>query len=493
MMSVTVSRNVQRFGALLAGASLSLAFAPFEIWPIATISILVFYYTIYQEKSLREVWFRGFLFGIGKYIVGASWILSSMLDYSDTDVFVCGLLFSILVLILAMLYSLVALFAQNFQNWILNAAVFASGCCLLEICLSFSIGFSFPFLHLGYAFIDTPLSSYAPVGGVWLVSYLAVFSSVSLLSLAHKKYIPGIATVVIWLSGFVMSGDSWTTENSTHEVALVQGNVAIKEKFKPDATEKIVQKYVRLTRNVDSVDLVIWPETAIPGSFQRVKAELQKLKAETGTPLILGAFERTGLEPHTNTYNSAVAINGGVTSYRKQQLVPVGEYTPDLWPVRSMLQQLDFPESSLTRGNSRMNLMRLGNLNPVITICYEIAYPDMINRYLSEADFIVSISEDSWFGDTHGAWQQLQIARMRARETGRYVLRVSNDGPTAFIRPNGEIGEALPRFVTKVLTATMIGTTGVTPFVQFGLLPVAILILISLLSATYKIVHSART
>ena len=164
-------------------------------------------------------------------------------------------------------------------------------------------------------------------------------------------------------------------------------------------------------------------------------------------------------------------------------MAPFGEYLPDLPVFTDLFKAVVFPMSSIAQPERLQTPIELRDLTMAIAICYEIGYPQLLNHQLPEAGLIVNISEDSWFGNTHGAWQQLQAARMRAIESGRPVVRVANDGPTAFIEASGDVSKQLDRYVADVLVDEVTTYVNSTPYVRWGLYPICVTMLLSLLGA----------
>ena len=480
----TSNKHLMRLAAFVSGAFLTFAFAPFNFWPIAFASVAGFYLIVRHESHWLELWFRGFLFGIGKYAAGGGWILPSLINYANVNLVTAVMLFVIVAVSLSIWFAFVAFFAMNIKSKIAAALVFASGFCLLEICLTFHYGYSFPFLHVGYAFIDTSLAGYAPIGGVWVVSFIAVVTSIALVHLVEKYWVTLYFVAGAWVLGFMLGFLTWTQPIENHVLALVQANIPVEEKFDSGAFKRIWTRYESHTRQSDDAEIVIWPEGSMPTSFERVKDRVSQLVTSTQTPLLFGTFEHVGLPPNEQRFNVAIGFDGRTKVYRKQQLVPFGEYLPDLPIFTNLFKAVVFPMSSIALPDKMQSPIELRDLTMAISICYEIGYPQLINPQVQEgAELIVSISEDSWFGNTHGAWQQLQMARMRAVETGRQVVRVSNDGPTAIIKASGDVANELDRYVAGVVVDEVTSYEDVTPFTRWGLYPICALMLLSMLVA----------
>jgi apolipoprotein N-acyltransferase len=181
--------------------------------------------------------------------------------------------------------------------------------------------------------------------------------------------------------------------------------------------------------------------------------------------LIMGLLEYTGTRQF---YNSAIAIGNGSGLYQKRQLVPFGEYVPLEHFLRNLIAFFNLPTSHTVAGNAEQPTLISGNWKIAPLICYEIAYPDLARESALDGNVILTISNDTWFGQSLGPKQHLQIAQFRALETGRYVMRATNTGITAFINPKGEIISRAPAYETTVLTATIDTTAGLTPIVRLG-------------------------
>ncbi|MCY4060337.1 MAG: apolipoprotein N-acyltransferase [Gammaproteobacteria bacterium] len=464
--------------AMPAGAAFSTSFSPLDLWPAALLGVLVLYWSIYGLASLPAAFCRCFAFALGKYGVGAYWIYLSLHDYADVDAAVAGMLFAAFLVVVSTIFAFVSVFAVRTRSATLDCAVFAAGMCLVELVLTLPWAWSFPWLHLGYALVDLPLASYAPLGGVWLVSLLGAFSAVALRQAWRRRFVPAATTLAVWIVGWAIPAGLWTTEEATIRVALVQGNVPLADKWAPGSVDGILSKYRTMTRSIGTADLVVWPETAVPTTLAVVTQRLADTVEETGIPLVAGVFERSRRPGEEALFNAIVGIDGSSKStYRKRQLVPFAEYTPLRWLFGGVLDPIGFPMSSLSAANGG-GLLRVGELRLAVAICYEIAFPQLVNPQATDADLIATLSEDSWLGDSTGPWQHLQIARMRALETGRYVVRATNDGVTAIVDPKGDLTASLPRHVADVLEGRVSRTAGTTPFARFGMWAVVVPMLI---------------
>ena len=241
-----------------------------------------------------------------------------------------------------------------------------------------------------------------------------------------------------------------------------------------------------LTFDLPPKDLVVWPETAIPafydemedGLIPRLDAELRNTHTVllTGIPVLDKATWRY--------YNSVVSLGEEHRFYYKRHLVPFGEYLPLRGLIGNSLNALAVPNADFSSGGDSQPLLEAAG-NPVGTsICYEVAFAEEIRRELPQAALLVNVSNDGWFGDSLAPHQHLEMARLRAKETGRPMLRATNTGISALIDHTGRIIARSPQFEEAVVTGEITPRQGATPYVRLGNTPVIILSVLWLLAAS---------
>jgi apolipoprotein N-acyltransferase len=223
--------------------------------------------------------------------------------------------------------------------------------------------------------------------------------------------------------------------------------------------------------NLDS-DLVLWPESAIPALARNVREDviepLRKTFGEQQKVLVTGVL--TNPEPGVY-FNTLISLDGGEHLYHKHHLVPFGEFFPLAWLWKESLSGLATMGDDFTAGRAPQPLLKIGDLTAGASICYEIIFGEEIREALPQAQVLINMSNDGWFGTTWGPLQHFQMARMRALETGRYLLRATNTGITAVIDVHGNVTARLPQFERDVLTASFTPYRGLTPYARFGLIP----------------------
>ena len=467
--------------ALVAGMVFPFAFAPFNLWPLAILALLVLHQTIQHAKTTYQIVGICFVFAIGKFGSGAHWIFVSLVSYADIHLLLAIGLFVTFLVLTGVLFSILAFFTTKSRFAILNSLVFASGLTLVEILFSLPWPLSFPWLHLGYALIDTPLSILAPYGGVWAVSFAGALTAAALSHLLSRHWYASVVAVLLWGPGLFLTAHQ-TVDGKSIAVALVQGNISLSDKWRKDGWRDSLMKYAWLTERSPPVDLVVWPESALPFDAKAAADDVVEVMRDFDGRLVFGALESIKEAGHTRTFNVAVALHESELSYfRKERLVPFGEYIPLRSVFGGFLRPLGYPMSNLQSGTSAQSSLLIGELTLGTAICYEIAYPHLVRQRGWDADLIVVLSEDSWLGDTTGPWQHAQIARMRALELNRPLVRATNDGVTASIDANGSVIKQLARFRDDVLVDSVTLQERSTLFARFGVLPIGLLILLVLL------------
>jgi len=349
----------------------------------------------------------------------------------------------------------------------------------------------FPWLQLGYSQIDSPLKGIAPLFGIYGVSWAVAFSSSLLVVFCHNnlriKILSFITLLLLWSSSWMLNSKNWTkTISNDISIALIQGGIPQELKWKRELRQSSFDLYQRLSTPHWGSDLVVWPETAIPAFYHHATDFIDELKViatSNNTNLLVGIPFST---PQTNNfYNSVVVLNDDTPMYHKRHLVPFGEYLPLEPLLRPILNYLHIPISNFTAGTQETPVISVAGIDIGISICYEDTFGNEVIQALPDAHILVNVSNDAWFGDSIAPHQHLQMARMRALETGRYMLRATNTGISAIINEKGDVLKKSIQFNPDVLTAEVPLFSGITPYARFGDMPVIIMALL-LLFGIYK-------
>jgi apolipoprotein N-acyltransferase len=338
----------------------------------------------------------------------------------------------------------------------------------------------FPWLYLGYAQVDTPFGSVAPLSGVLAISLVAAIagSAVTLMFIGtlRERLTAVVALIAVFSIGLVAGRvDFAVPDGNVVKIVVVQNNVSLADKWNPIKAEKIISDYLDASSNETSANLIVWPEAALPVYFDQLSTLFLRQLLDHPADYLFGALERQ-MGDTKEYFNSAVGIADDIVMYRKQQLVIFGEYLPLPFLFRWLLNYLDIPMSEFSSWPSRQLPMQLANQKVGVTICYEDAFQRQVRAALPGATMLVNISEDAWFGNSLAPRQRLQMARIRALEASRPFIRANNNGLSALIDHRGRVVSRAPMFKSDVLRGELQPMRGVTPFVRFGNIPLLTLL-----------------
>jgi apolipoprotein N-acyltransferase len=472
--------------AALAGAPLPLGFAPFGYWWLIPF-LLAALFVLWEEQSPRTAATRGFFFGAAAFGLGTHWTYISVHGFGGSPIWLAVLLTAALAVACAAHVAGAGWLAARCRvkgplRWLLcwPAAWVATEW------LRGWVFTGFPWLSLGYGQIDAPLRAWAPVLGVYGVSFLVAFSAGILVMIARgngrQRVLAGVALAALGVATVGLTGRSWTEPaGPAVSVALVQGSISQDRKWLPEQREPTMALYRDLTFALPEADIVVWPEVAVPSQIDRVGPYLDKLQsaaAERDMHLLLGIID---YDPDQDrVHNALLALGASNGLYYKRHLVPFGEFFPVPNFVRNWLRMMNLPYRDVAPGRRDQPPLYAKEIALSPSICYEDAFGAEQLDFLPESGLLVNVSNDAWFGDSIAAHQHLEIARMRSLETGRPMLRSTNTGVTALIGADGRVLGKLPQFETGVLTGQVQPYTGTTPFVRAGNLPVVLLSLLAL-------------
>jgi apolipoprotein N-acyltransferase len=482
--------RLARPAAFLAGAPLLLAFSPIRLHLTAVLAMAALL-LLWRGCRPAEAALRGFLFGFAGFLAGTYWLYISLHQFGGAPLFVAVPLMLGLVVVMAGYFALAGwLLVRLFpDDGPLRTLLGAPGLWVLVEWTRSWFATGFPWFSWGYSQTDTALSGYAPVFGVFGVSLAVVWSAGALLTLlsgtAARRVVAVLILAALWAGGAGLRAVEWSAPaGEPLDVAVVQGGISQDLKWRLDQLPKTKALYRELTDGHWDADLVIWPEAAIPDLLDNYRDYLSDLFAraqETETDVLLGTLQAKGRRPERRYYNSVIAFDGeSLREYHKRHLVPFGEYYPVPAFVRRWMKGLNLPYTDISAGGGAAEPLRLGSLPIGVSICYEDVFGAELTEVLPGAALLVNVSNDAWFGGSVAPHQHLQIARMRAIEASRPMVRATNSGISAFIDHDGAVTEASALFEARVLRASVQPRSGATPYGQFGDVPVLALAVVML-------------
>jgi apolipoprotein N-acyltransferase len=491
-----------------------------------------------SSRNLRGAAWQGWLFGLGNFTVGLYWLFISMHTYGGLGAPPAAgavLLFSAW---LALYYALAALTARGCFNALKGSAPagfartlcaslgFASSWTLFEWIRGTAFT-GFPWLNPGYAHIDGPFSGWAPIWGVYGLTWMAALTAVSIamLMLARRAQAaeaaalrPGEAgaagsvalAVVLALGGMALGQWQWASPLGAPVIfRLTQGNIPQSEKFDPALMQQALETTMRLAAEPAKSDaarpgVIVTPETVMPLFQDDYSPEVwdvwRQIAITQQAALIVGVpLRETAANGGVRYTNSVIgmtaetdldALYKGRPSqrYDKHHLVPFGEFIPPMF--RWFTDAMNIPLGDFNRGEPRQPLFSIEGQHIALNICYEDVFGEEIVQTVrahpehgAGASILLNVSNLGWFGDSWALGQHLQMSRMRALETARPMLRATNTGITGAIGPDGAVMAVLPVRSRSILDIEVQGTQGTTPYVRWGNAAVLLLSLAGLIAA----------
>ncbi|SFD64151.1 apolipoprotein N-acyltransferase [Massilia yuzhufengensis] len=470
--------------AALAGALSLFSFEPFGWWPLQFLSLAYFFYQVGVKNSPRYGLLLGWAFGFGWSVAGMHWLYIAITRFGGLP----AILGAIAIALLGVYMGLFGAFAGGAASWVRrkwSLPVPAFVLLVLPVAWGLSewlrgwVFTGFPWASAGYAHNVSPLGGYAPLVGVYGVGMLAAVCAgcLAMLTQPKRRWRHIAILVAVLAAGFGLKQIAWTHEvGQPLTVRLLQGDVKQDQKFDTAYLLDILNRYQAMITAAPS-DLIATPETAIPVTPQQLPggylAELNDFARRTGSHLMIGI--PTADSP-TQYSNSVIATGPasapGAPAYRydKHHLVPFGEFIPP--GFRWFTDLMHIPLGDQTRGKALQAPFPVKDQLVLPNICYEDAFGEEIAAQLRNAPkpatLLLNVSNLAWYGESVAIPQHLQISQMRSIETGRPMLRSTNNGATAIIDGRGRIVQQLPFYERGVLAASVRGMAGFTPYIRFG-------------------------
>lgn len=468
--------------ALPIGAAVVPGFAPAGWYPLAVLSPALLF-LLWEGVSPRRAAAIGFAWGAGAFLAGTWWVFTAVHVFGKAPVWLAAFLMLGLVALMAAYYALLGgsvarLGGSPPLRWLV---VLPAAWTLMEWLRGWLFS-GFPWLQTGYAHSDSPLAGYAAVGGIYLVtlvSSLTAGAAVALLrGTPRVRRVAAAVVVAVWAGGAALGTRAWTVPAGDDiAVAIVQSAVPQDFKWQDDHRDEIMETHRRMTREALGTRLIVWPEAALPVLAHQAGPWLAGVWEEAqahGSDLVLGLLRHD--EESGRYYNGVLALAGDEAGwYYKRRLVPFGEFFPVPPRVRSWMRLMSLAYVDMSPGEDDQPPLRAAGQEIGVTICYEDAYGAEQLAVLPRATLLVNVTNNAWFGDSAAPHQQLQMARFRAREAGRYLVRATSNGVTGIIAPDGHVTVRAAQFVPEVLYGTARPYTGLTPYARTGNWPVLLL------------------
>ena len=471
------------FYAFLAGILGIFAFAPFSLKFLIFASYAYLIYILIHNKSIqiKEV----FAWGFGHWGFGMSWIIVSVYYYGETSIAVSSIIYFLLIIILTLVFTCPLLLISyinnitNVDNKMFKILFVSSSLMVSEISREYLLN-GVPWLIPGNIYLDTISQNIYPIFGASFNSFIIYLLCSYLVFSINNKKVNLLSLGLILLSIFPQQSQQ---KNGELLVSIIQPSTDPFQKYESNYFSFIENNLVKLINQTSkNTQLIVLPEAELPYPInnKRFKGFIEKTGAEE--KLVLGAwlFEESAL------FNTIYVPNNN-DLYKKTHLVPFGEYIPFVASLRGLITFFDLPMSNVEFGPSNQDNLTIINQYSVSTpICFDIAFPNTVRKMNKSSHFIINISNDTWFGTSIGPHHHLNMARIRAIENNKWLIRSTNDGFSAIISNKGTIVHMLKKGETSILEGRIIPINERSFYNSYGyLFTTTFSLIFSLLSILY--------
>ena len=441
-------------------------------------SLSIFFYILLSCKRKQAI-ILSYIYGVSIFTSGVSWIYTSIYYYGGGSLVTSLLMTVSLIMFLSLFIAPLGFFLNKHykDKSLITLLVIPSAWVALELFRSIILG-GFPWLIAGHSQEGTIFNIIYPIAGSYFVSLLictiSIGTTLFFKSELCKSNLKNIFMLIIFFNILYFYNPVWSiNKKDPLKISILQPNINAAIKYSDDQIDFIKQKYSSLLLDNSIHGTIILPETAIPIIYERDKNFYNSMLKSDNTNIISGIFHYDNSQ--NKIYNSMLVLNKDEKFYNKRHLVPFGEYTPFKIFFSYIAKKLNIPMSNLSHGNLNQKPFLVNNITMHPLICYEIAYPSLINMD-DNYSVIINVSNDSWFGNTFAPYQHLQIAQVRALETAHPVIRAANTGISAIIDKNGLIVKEIGLNTEGLINSEVYPSKGISPYMHFGDYPVLMLI-----------------
>lgn len=490
-------------GALGMGLLFGTGFDPLGWQWMSLIALVGFFLVFAARPTPARAALVGFLFGLGWFVPGLSWTMNSIAVYGRLPWAVAALALFVLGAVLSLFPAFACWIAKKIGGGRLATELPAlAGVWTLAEWLRGDALANFGWLMPGYAVIDTPLAGWAPLGGIYAVTLaqllFAALVAVALSCRLAWLAVPVIGAALIAGTGQVSRQHAWSEPSSTVDVRIIQPALPVVDAYtRANPAQRIEALFPAAFKPWPASDrprLLLTPEGIVNVPVSRLGREaagrLVLLQEKTEARVLFNGFRKDG----PRFFNTSFVLDEGQIAYRldKRELVPFGEYVPA--GFHWFVEMIGIPMSDLMRGDAVQPLLSLGGADAGILICYENLYGSVVRTFWQSRspDFLIVTSNLGWFGRSV-LGQHLTMSRMRAMESARPLVSVSNTGMSALVNSRGEIAAMLRTDGPDAATMPLLGATGSpTPYVRLGNWPALLASLVLALCAVLVRLGTAR-
>ena len=434
-----------------------LSFAPFSIKPLIFLSYayLIKELAYKNDSSIKKLVF----WSLGHWGFGMSWIIVSVYYYGNTNIYLSLIIFFILVLILTAVFSMPLLVMKirlfnGFKYERIGEILYISSLLILSEWSMYYLLNGVPWIIPGIIFLDTITQNLYPIlgvaGGSFIIYFLSALMAISWIKNKRLSYAFFILTFITLLPNTLYKNQTIDDIN----ISIIQPASDPFLKYSNGYKNTIETNLLKLYSNRSKEShIVIFPEAELPYALESKEFNEFSRKLDHSQEILTGAwhFEDGSL------FNSLVNLNTSEI-YNKQHLVPFGEYIPFISSLRGIIDFFDMPMSNVSHGSAKQNAMKLNSFDDIKfapLICYDIAFGNTVRKSNISSNFMINISNDTWFGSSIGPYHHLDIARVRAIENNKWIVRSTNDGFSAIIDNNGTIVTKIEKGDSSILNGSI--------------------------------------
>ena len=478
--------NKSNILSLSLGIVCALGNDPWALWHLSILSLIVWFWLIIANKVPKNIFKETFLFGFGYFAISLIWIVEPFLVEPWIHGWIAPIALIVLPSFLALIWALFAFLGHYY----LSSIGIVIGLSLAEYCRLYLLT-GFPWATISYVLLDTKAEKWLSILGPYGLSLFLLLTcfTIAFTLRVRKKINVFLASCIIYILFFVPHFfEQEPVKNLDVSVRLIQPNAVQEKKWSEEFAPIFFENMIEMTAQQPKPDIVIWPETSLYLPYNAAFEELDKMRTAAGESILI--FGALNLD-QTNFLKNSLIIenrNQDAVFYDKAKLVPFGEYLPfiDLMSYFKISERSNLFGWGFKKGNGPELLNLTNGLKFIPLICYEAIFPNFLKPSVKNADFILQITNDAWFGKSIGPQQHLAQLRIRAIEYGLPVIRVANTGITAIIDANGKVVENLAvnksgfldSFIPSRKKSTVYGLFGDLIFLLLILLTVAVAFII---------------
>jgi len=425
-----------------------LSFAPFSIK--FTIFISYAYLINLILSSKKNSFLKVFSWGFGHWGFGMSWVIVSVYYYGETSIALSLLIYILLIIILSIVFTSPLTLIKPLINYVNISNKYSK---ILLISALFSVSEltryyllnGVPWLIPGNIYLDTISQNIYPIFGVSALSIMIYILCAGYAVNLKKKaqyFLLGLVLISIFPE------NKTATAQDGVLVSIIQPSSDPFLKYEDNYSYKIESNLDALINKTSKESqLIVIPEAELPYvlNSKRFKSFIEN--TQKSNKIIMGAWNYDENKLYNVIYSSKYT-----ETYKKKHLVPFGEYIPFFERLRGIIKFFDLPMSNVSKGsNNQKNLNILNNVKVSTPICFDIAFSNTIRKMNKSSLLMINISNDTWFGNSIGPYQHLNLARIRSIENNRWTIRSTNDGISAIISNNGTIVNYLEKGVSDIL------------------------------------------